>query len=648
MMPDPGIDNPILEEALKLYDAHGWFVIPTDPGAKKPYYGFTYKDRYGDNLAPREDVAAWPEWDASGVRLGTRTGAVSGIVVLDVDSQEAHEYIKKQGHPIGPMVQSPRAGGGLHLYFKHPGFYVKSTVAVGGVEGLDIRGDYGIVVLPPSLDHKSGRAYQWIIPPEDVEIPDCPQWLVKVLRKQTDFKEALDVPRIMAGIPEGKRDAELNRLAGKFRQMNMPEDVAVPMIELAAERCSPPFGKAEARAKVKWAYTHYSPGEDLAPILRLDERKQNEENGKAILSTFTLEELLGKEFPPVKWIVPDLLPEGTMLLTGKPKMGKSWLALGLCVAVATGDKALGTFSVEIGDVLYLALEDNQRRLQERARDVLQENPGAQDRLHFSTAAPRLDQELLPGLEEWLKEHPDARLVVIDTLARVRAKTSEKRSLYEQDYEVGAELTTLAGTYNVAIVLVHHLKKGDESDPMDLISGSTGLTGGMDGAMVLTRTRSAADAVLKAVHRDLKDDPEMALAWNSGVGERWTYIGDAEEYKMSRERKEIFDVLARHDEPMRPSDVADDVVKDPKSVARTMQRMRDEGYLDTPKYGFYVIDKKVEAPPTLSTHGGASRSSRTGVANPNGKGEVRNYDRYDSPLPADWRDHPWDCDCEECR
>jgi hypothetical protein len=640
----PEASEHIRDAALKLYDEQGWFVIPTDPGAKKPYYGFTYKDRYGDTLPSREDVTSWPEWDAEGVRLGTRTGAVSGIVVLDVDSREAHEYIKAQGHPIGPMVQSPREGGGLHLYFKHPGFYVKSTVAVGGVEGLDIRGDYGIVVLPPSLDHRSGRSYEWIIPPEDVAVPECPGWLLELLRKQTSPKEPLDVARVMGGIPEGKRDSELNRLAGKFRQMNLPEDVAVPMIELAAQKCKPPFGKAEARAKVKWAYTHYEAGEDLTPILRLAEKNgSHKDNG---FERFTLASLMAQEFPPVRWIVPSLIPEGTMLFAGKPKMGKSWAALGFCISVATGGKALGEFEVEQGAALYLALEDNKRRLQSRAAYLLKSSlagEGPLSNLDLQIRSDRLDTGLLEDLEQWLEAKGEtARLVVVDTLASVRGKSTDRRTLYEQDYEVGAELSKLAGDYNIALLPIHHLKKGEEGDPLDLISGSTGLTGGMDGAMVLTRTRSAADGILKAVHRDLEDDPEIALQKVDREEGWWRYAGDAEEFRMGKERREVFEVLARHGGEMKPSEVADEIGKDPKSVARTMQRMRDEGHLDTPRYGHYVIDKSAEAPPTL---GNTGRSRRTDVLKP--EVEVRHYDHYDKGSSRDWRDHPFDCVCEEC-
>jgi CRP-like cAMP-binding protein len=363
---------------------------------------------------------------------------------------------------------------------------------------------------------------------------------------------------------------------------------------------------------------------------------------KGKFRTITLAELMAKEFPPTKWIVEGVIPQGTMILGGKPKMGKSWLMLGLCISVATGMPALNSFEVEKGDVLYLALEDKEARLQERAAKILA-TAGTEfapsHRLDLAVAAEsRLDTGLVNDLEEWLEHHPQARLIVIDTLARVRGKSSRERSLYEQDYEVGADLTTLAARHSVAIVLVHHLKKGEENDPLDLLSGSTGLTAGVDGVMVLNRTRSAADAILKAVHRELKDDPELALKWDAEAG-RWEYLGPAEEYMMGKERREVMDVLAREDGSMRPAEVADAIGKDPKTIARTMQRMRDDGFLTSHSYGKYEINPHADTPTPLSVplknssntsdgQGEDRRSGRTDVVDSKVEGEVRHYDRYD--------------------
>jgi hypothetical protein len=139
--------------------------------------------------------------------------------------------------------------------------------------------------------------------------------------------------------------------------------------------------------------------------------------------TFTAADLMAQELPEPSWIVPDILAEGVAILAGKPKLGKSWMALGLCVAVASGGYALGTKSVEQGGALYLALEDNRRRLQNRLRQTLPDgNPPAD--LHMALGWPRMDEGGAEKLDDWLSEHPDARIVCIDTLKRFAREAAE--------------------------------------------------------------------------------------------------------------------------------------------------------------------------------------------------------------------------------
>src|SRR5829696_6178420 len=236
---------------------------------------------------------------------------------------------------------------------------------------------------------------------------------------------------------------------------------------------------------------------------------RSERNGR-IPETVSAADLMAAELPPVRWGVRGVLPEGVTLLAGKPKLGKSWLALGICVAVASGGVALGTRQVEWGEVLYLALEDNRRRLQKRLGKMLREP--APEGLEMATAWPKLDEGGVEALKSWLGEHPEARLVAVDTLAKTRPRT-RGQNVYQEDYAALEELLPLAAEHGVAIVVVHHTRKMAAADPLDEISGSTGLTGGVDGALVLKRDRGRADAYLHVTGRDIEEEQELALRWD---------------------------------------------------------------------------------------------------------------------------------------
>ena len=263
--------------------------------------------------------------------------------------------------------------------------------------------------------------------------------------------------------------------------------------------------------------------------------------------------LLKTAFAPTPWAIPGVLPEGVTLLVGKPKKGKSWMALGFCEAIAAGGVALGTKKVEKGETLYLSLEDNERRMQKRLKKVLagRECP---EGLHYSTEWPRLNEGGAEALEEWLNANPGARLVVIDTLQKVRTP-ARGQNVYAEDYAALEVLMPIAARYGVAIVVVHHLRKGEASDPQDMISGSTGLSGGVDGYLILHKAPGSRGPTLYVEGRDIEEPEEYALHWNMNTA-TWTIEGTAEEVHMSEERGAILVELNRSPEPMSPKELAD--------------------------------------------------------------------------------------------
>lgn len=301
--------------------------------------------------------------------------------------------------------------------------------------------------------------------------------------------------------------------------------------------------------------------------------------------TFTASVLMSRIFPEPRWVVPGYLPEGLTLLAGRPKMGKSWLALGLALAVASGGAAFGKIRVEPGEALYLALEDTPRRLKKRLEMMLHGEP-APDGLHLATAWPRLDQGGLQQLEAWLDNHPEARLVIVDTLQKLRPPHDGSRGLYEQDYAALAGLKALADRHGAAALVVHHLRKGVSEDPLEEVSGTTGLTGAADSVWVLRRDRGRMDAMLFSTGRDIEEH-EAALEFDPSLG-LWCLLGSAEEYRVSRERQQIVEVLRQAGEPLRPKDIADSLGKKEANIRFLLTKLVQEGTVRRVGYGQYTI------------------------------------------------------------
>lgn len=296
------------------------------------------------------------------------------------------------------------------------------------------------------------------------------------------------------------------------------------------------------------------------------------------MSTITAAELAAKDFPEIKWAVRDLIPQGLTGLIGAPKLGKSWMALNIAVAVALGGRALGSIPVEAGPVLYLALEDNQRRLRSRL-DKLLPHGKFPDTLHFATEWARLGQHDGGGklLHQWLNEHPGTRLVIIDTLAKFR-KMAGNGNAYQEDYETGSNLKHLADRHDTAFLAVHHKRKVQTEDPLDSISGTHGLAGSFDGMLILQRERGQADAVLHVIGRDIEHDGDKALRWDSTLAS-WSLLGDAALYRRSQEQVGVIETLRAASEPLSIKQIAARTATSYPTARQLIYRMEGDGVIE---------------------------------------------------------------------
>ena len=238
------------------------------------------------------------------------------------------------------------------------------------------------------------------------------------------------------------------------------------------------------------------------------------------LETMTAEQLQSAPYSPEPFLVEELLPEGLHILAGAPKIGKSWLALWLCLCISQG-QPLWNFATTQGEVLYLSLEDSFQRIQTRLFDLTEDAPST---LHFAIMADTLKHGLEQQIEQFLTEHPDTKLVVIDTLQRVRS-TGNDSNLYANDYQDIGLLKQLADKRHIAILLIHHLRKLHDDDPMNMISGSAGLSGAADSTFVLQKNSRLAN--IASLHCTGRDIPDRTLKLEFGEEDHiWKLLEDS--------------------------------------------------------------------------------------------------------------------------
>jgi hypothetical protein len=367
------------------------------------------------------------------------------------------------------------------------------------------------------------------------------------------------------GAPEVAREAARAAAAELAARLGRPVSWALP-----------PNGAHDIRA---WATARIVP--DTCPTIWLQggnaflERLQPQAVPVGVARGVTAAELLRRDLPPAAWVVEGLLPPGVTVLAGKPKAGKSWLALQLALAVAGGGSLPGAGPVTGGGVLYLALEDNEQRLRGRLERLLAgAESAAPARLSLVTRWPPLAEGGRDDLVTWLGMHPGTRLVVIDTLAGLRSR--RRGGSHHDDSRTVEALRSLAARFGVAVLVVHHLRKGAAHDPFDAVLGRVEVTGTSDTVWVLARPRREGEAVLHVTGRDVGEQ-ELALGWD-GAGGRWAVLGAAEERRLSQEQARAIEVLAGARRPLTPREAAPLLGKTVGAAGVLLWRMAERGLL----------------------------------------------------------------------
>ena len=360
-----------------------------------------------------------------------------------------------------------------------------------------------------------------------------------------------------------------------------------------------------SRAGTNPGPTRYEEGSELEDLLKSGQQVQESQQVKGQTPAIrSVKSLMSKQPEPTRWIVPEILPEGLILLAGKQKIGKSWLDLVLGLGVAGGGTVLGRFKVKRGNVLYLALEDNEHRLQSRLSKLMMPGTPPPDGFEYAMQWPRMDTNGVSALEAWIVSHPHARLVIIDSWIKVKplARQQSNTAAYDCDYEAFTRLKHLADTYHLCILVQFHLYKAATAHSIEELQATTALAACADGFLILKRATDERYATLAGSGREYAQDVKLMLVFDDGI---WKVSEPlpARIHTLSKERRAIIDTLNENDKPMRPKEIALTLGKLDGTIRKMLHEMKASGLIKTTDGGYIsLIPKDVEI---LDNEGNAS-------------------------------------------
>ena len=566
----------------------------------------------------------WSTWPAA--NIGIATGQISnGLYVIDVDFAKGANLENLAPFDLPTLTDTwtvETGSGGLH-------YYLRSDEALPNTAGklapfIDTRGEGGYVVAPPSFN-KYGK-YRWTAcigeistltpallaflqgqagktPVAQTSLHEQKQENTYEISHQTQTVAASDnqegenveapisTPEVvpLSSVVAEARNMVLMSIMGRLRAAGLAlHEISAALLAINQERYSNgkhpqgPLSTEELERTILKSAAKYEAAGGVLPA--------------SVPQVETLVDLMSRELPETIWVVPGLLPEGLCLLGGKPKMGKSWLALALALTCAMGTahgggQVLGRYPVYPSGVLYLSLEDSTKRFQSRVEKLLQ---GCNPPENFGWSLQWKPFHLggQDELETYLEATPGTRLIVIDTLAKVRPPSGKGGNMYQEDYQLIGALQSLAIRHRVTLMLVHHLRKEKGLDGLDDFSGSTGLTGPADTLIKLERERNQTEAVLTLSGRDI-DEQELALNFAKDTC-TWHCTGNVAERQHSQSKQDILDVLARNGE-MSPKEIAEELEKPYNTIKAALHRMTQEQAVVKSARGRYVLSS-----PSLKT------------------------------------------------
>lgn len=521
--------NEILDAALE-YAERGWAVFPISRD-KTPLTPHGFKDASTDPNVIRE---WWRKKPSANVAIAT--GKMSGglvVIDLDVDYAEGKDGISTLDiwtEENGCWIDSRTVitgRGGKHIYFQSSEAY---GCKIGAMKDIDIRGEGGYVVAPPSI-HKNGNSYYWDEGLEEDEIisvdhdSDVKFFLYECFKDSVgEEKKKLEIP---TEVTTGGRNDMIFKVASSLQSQGSADDVIMNTCKaynLAS--CHPPLEDDEVERTVLSALK-YEKGtaKKTENVEEVQKKKEEELKNKTYRKLKKAQDLMSKELKEPRVIIGvgeevPFLVEGTCILSAKPKLGKSWLALDMCLAVSKGEDFLG-YKTNKCSTLYLDLETSEQLQQKRMRKALNgsEMP---DNFYLETETDNLDNGFVNQIESYMKEDPNIGLVIVDVFQVIRSKAvNSKEDAYNHTYRDITPLNQLAQKYHISIILVCHDRKAvDPDDPFSNILGSIGLQGAATQMIVMFKKRKDLPIHISVKGKTIDGLPDLDVNLDGGV---WTKV-----------------------------------------------------------------------------------------------------------------------------
>ena len=541
-------ENNMLEQALRCH-ALGFSIIPVGRD-KVPLIKWV---KYRDERATTDQITAWFK-QFPNMNIGVVTGAISGIVVIDVEKDGSIE-----GLPITATAKT--GGGGWHFYYKHPNRPIGNSARK--IAPLtDVRGDGGYVVLPPSI-HASGNSYEWSIPPED-GFSELPSVLLALLGgDRTDNSPTNQ--RSHEQVLEGSRNDTATRYVGRILHHLPPDlwDTAgwAGLKDWNVRIATPELSQNELRD----IFTSIKGREQTS-------RGNVPTGGQMSLKPFTLTDLYREEFPAERWVVQDLIPFGTITaLTGEANGYKTFFTQAMTSSVNAGTPFLGHFPTTKGKVFVVDEENHRRHIKERYESL--GISATSDIVFLSQEGIRIDEpEHITKLRELLdKEKPS--LVILDSLVRLHGGEENSATEIAKAFAGMRRLIDI----DRAIVVIHHHRKprtsGQKSNSQS-IRGSSDILAAVDTHLAIDRDGTEMTVTQSKMRLQPELKPfKVNLVLTPEKGVSFAYQGEdtSEDDRLLDAYKAITATLKEATEPLTVEALADET---DLPVARVRMAIKD--------------------------------------------------------------------------